>query len=34
MGRLQVWELAHPEATEEQCIEWFQREHVKRLKSH
>lgn len=33
MTRFHKWELAHPEGTEEQCLEWFQGEHVKRLKS-
>lgn len=33
MGRFHKWELAHPEGTEEQCLQWFQEEHAKRLES-
>ncbi|KAG0579762.1 hypothetical protein KC19_4G121500 [Ceratodon purpureus] len=32
MGRFHKWELAHPEGTEEQCLEWFQEVHAKRQK--
>jgi hypothetical protein len=34
MDKFHKWELAHPEGTEEECLEWFHGENVKRLKSH
>ncbi|KAH9532116.1 hypothetical protein CY35_19G072600 [Sphagnum magellanicum] len=33
MDQLQKWELAHPEGSQEEIIEWFNKEHAKRFKA-